>query len=85
MSPSDSDLARLYRLGYFRGHGDFRELPAAYFPLDQATAAARTLNATRHSNRMPLIDTVLLYVRFGSIRFQPDTATESDGVKKESR
>jgi transcriptional regulator with XRE-family HTH domain len=78
-----SDLTRLYRLGYFRDPGDFRELPTAYGLLDDATAAARALNTTRHSKGMPLLETVLLYVRFGNIRFQPDTVAKKKGIGKE--
>lgn len=75
-----SDLTRLYRLGYYHDPGDFREHSTTYGLLDDATTAARILNTTRHSKRLPLLDTVLLYVRFGSIRFSRDKIAD----KKES-
>jgi transcriptional regulator with XRE-family HTH domain len=68
-----SDFAQLYRLGCYQGHGDFREHPTTFYLLDQATAAARTLNVTRQSKRLPLLNTVLTYVRLGSLTFRADT------------
>ena len=79
-----SDLVQLYRLGYYHEPGDFRERSATYSFLDQATAAARTLNSTRHLKGARLVDTVLLYVRFGSIRFNPGGGGEKKEMGKES-
>ena len=67
-----SDFARLHRLGYYHGHGDFRELPRVYSDMDEATAAARTLNTARQSKGLPPLNTVLIYVRLGSAAFRPD-------------
>jgi hypothetical protein len=62
-----SDLAKLYRLGYFVHPGDFRELPTTYSLVDSATDAARELNIQRQKKRNPLLDTVCIYVRLGHI------------------
>jgi transcriptional regulator with XRE-family HTH domain len=67
-----SDFGRLYRLGYHHDPGDFRELPRTYGLLDLATGDARMLNATRRSKRLPLLDTVLIYVRLGHVPFRTD-------------
>jgi hypothetical protein len=70
-----SDLARLYRLGYFHDPGDFRELSPAYSSLDHATADARKFNPVRASKGSPPIDTLTIYVRVGHIWVdaQPET------------
>jgi hypothetical protein len=62
-----SDLAKLYRLGYFNHPGDFRELPTTYSLVDSATDAARQLNIQRQKKRNPPLDTVCIYVRLGHI------------------
>ena len=67
-----SDLAKLYRLGYHHDPGDFRELPRTYGLLDQATGAATALNATRRSKRLPLLDTVSVYVRLANLTVRSD-------------
>lgn len=77
-----SDLTRLYRLGYYHNAGDFREHSTTFGHLDHAIAAARILNTTRHSKRLPLLDTVLLYVRFTSIRFSADEIEEKNETGK---
>jgi transcriptional regulator with XRE-family HTH domain len=63
-----SDLARLYRLGYFHDPGDFRELPRVYELLDHATADARKINVVRINKEMAPIDTLTIYVRVGYVR-----------------
>ena len=72
-----SDFLRLYRLGYFHNPGDFRERPQAYGSMDKATSAARVLNVTRDRKGQPLLDTVLIYVRLGSVAFRPDEEGQS--------
>jgi transcriptional regulator with XRE-family HTH domain len=67
-----TDFTRIYRLGYYHDHGDFRELPRAYGHMDEATGAARTLNAARQSKGLPPLNTVLIYVRLGSAGFRSD-------------
>jgi transcriptional regulator with XRE-family HTH domain len=67
-----SDLSKLFRLGYFSHPGNFHELPRTYTHIDEAIAAATTLNATRRSRRLPLLDTVLIYVRLGNASVQSD-------------
>jgi transcriptional regulator with XRE-family HTH domain len=68
-----SDIEWLYRLGFHRDPGDFRELARTYGSLDEATGAARLLNTTRKVRGQPLIRTVLVYVRLTSIGFRPDS------------
>jgi hypothetical protein len=63
-----SDPARLYKLGYFRDPGDFRELPGAYPSLDTATAGARKISVARIDKGKPPIDTLTIYVRVGHVR-----------------
>ena len=58
-----SDFARVYRLGYHHAPGDFRELPHTYNLIDPAQWSAKALNARRRSKSLPLLDTVLIYVR----------------------
>lgn len=72
-----SDLDKLYRLGYYHDPGDFRELPRTYGLLGQATAAAKELNRTRRSKRLPLLDTVLIYVRLANVAGQFDSEGQS--------
>jgi len=62
-----SDLAKLYRLGYFVHPGDFRELPTTYSLVETATDAARELNIRRQQKRSTLLNTVCIYVRLGHI------------------
>jgi len=71
-----SDFARLYRLGYYDGPGDFREQQRAYATLDEAAATAATLNAARHSKGLKSLDTVSIYVRMGHVSFvwEPQSA-----------
>jgi hypothetical protein len=85
-------ISRLYRLGYYEGPGDFREQQRAFSMLDEATAAAATLNAVRHSKGVKILDTVSLYVRMGHVRFAWETeagpsepAETSRGVKLNDR
>jgi transcriptional regulator with XRE-family HTH domain len=65
-----SDFERVYRLGFFQqvshNHFEFREVPTTYHLLDQATAAARELNARRYKKGQPLLDTVSIYIRMGT-------------------
>jgi transcriptional regulator with XRE-family HTH domain len=68
-----SDFARLFRLGYDHRPGDFRELPAAYYSVAEATHAAGRLNARRHTRGMALLDTVTMYVRLDSVVLRSDT------------
>ena len=63
-----SDLARLYRLGYFHDPGDFRELSQVYGSLDHATADARKINVVRINKGVAPIDTLTIYVRVGHVR-----------------
>ena len=72
-----SDLARLYRLGCFHDPGDFREIPRVYDQMDQATGAVRSLNVSRRAKSLPPLDTICIYVRVGSVAFQPDEEGES--------
>ena len=72
-----SDLTRLYRLGYFHDPGDFRELPRVYGQIDQATGAVRSLNASRRAKTLPLLDTICIYVRVGTVAFRPDEEDQS--------
>lgn len=67
-----SDPGRLYRLGYHRGPGDFRELPRVYGGMDEATGVARTLSAARRKRGVVPLDTVLIYARVGYVVFRPD-------------
>ena len=67
-----SDFARLYRLGYHFGPGDFRELAQAYGGMEQATSAARTLSTVRRKKGLLPLDTVLIYARLGYVSFPPD-------------
>jgi hypothetical protein len=71
-----SDFARTYRLGYHHDPGDFREQPQAYASIDDAAGAARRLNVTRHRRKLPPLNTVLIYVRIGSVSFRPDADEE---------
>ena len=64
-----SDIAWLYTLGYHKDYGDFRELPKVYGSVDQAKDSARTLNVTRKSKGLPLIDNVLTYVKLDNVFF----------------
>jgi transcriptional regulator with XRE-family HTH domain len=64
-----SDFARLYRLGYYEAPGDFREQQRTYTTLDEATAAARTLNSARQDRRLKLLDTLCIYIRMGLLGF----------------
>ena len=72
-----SDLTRLYRLGYFHDPGDFRELPKAYGHMDQTTDAVRSLNASRRAQSLPPLNTVLIYLRVGSVAIRSDVEGES--------
>jgi hypothetical protein len=72
-----SDLTRLYRLGCFHDPGDFRELPRVYGQMDQATGAARSLNAPRRAKSLPPLNTICIYLRVGSVAFRPDEEGES--------
>lgn len=74
-----SDLAKLYRLGYFNHPGDFRELPTTYSLVDSATDAARELNIQRHKKCKPLLDTVCVYVRLGHIWLDQEPGTAPSG------
>jgi transcriptional regulator with XRE-family HTH domain len=67
-----SDFARLFRLGYHRKPGDFRELPTAYYSVAESTHAAGKLNAQRHTRGVALLDTVCVYVRLDSVGLRPD-------------
>jgi transcriptional regulator with XRE-family HTH domain len=71
-----SDFTRAYRLGYHHDPGDFREQPQAYGSIDDAAGAARRLNVTRHRRKLPPLNTVLIYVRIGSVSFRPDADEE---------
>ena len=73
-----SDFARLYRLGHYPSPVEFRELPHAYHFMNDATHAARLLNARRRSRRQLLVDHVSIFVRLGYVRFEPDE-DDSDG------
>ncbi len=64
-----SDFARLYRLGYYEGPGDFHEQQRAFSTLDEAAATAARLNAARHSRRLKVFDTVSIYIRMGHVSF----------------
>jgi hypothetical protein len=67
-----SDFERVYRLGFLHecdNHFEFREAPTTYYLLDQATAAARELNARRYKKGQPLLDTVSIYIRMGHVGF----------------
>ena len=72
-----SDLARLYRLGYFHNPGDFRELQRAYDLMDQVTGAVRSLNVSRRERSLPPLNTICIYMRVGSIVFRPDEEGQS--------
>ena len=61
-------ISRLYRLGYYE-RPDFREQQRAFSTLDEATAAAATLNAARHSKGLKNFDTVSIYIRMGHASF----------------
>lgn len=71
-----SDFARVYRLGYHDDPGDFRKQPRAYASIDDATGTARRLSVTRHRKKLAPLDTLLIYVRIGSVSFQPDADEE---------
>jgi hypothetical protein len=62
-----SDLARLYRLGYFHDPGDFRETPRVYESLDEAIDDARQRGPARINKGKPPIDTLTIYVRVGHV------------------
>ena len=74
-----SDINWIYRLGYYRTPGDFRELPRTYGSIDAATGAANTLNAARKAKQRPLLDTVLVYVRLESVSFRSDVNHQLHG------
>ena len=67
-----SDLAKLFRLGYYHKVGDFRELSTTYDSVAAATYAARKLNEQRQARGVALLDTILIYVRLSSVVFRPD-------------
>jgi hypothetical protein len=52
--------------------GDFREQQRTYGSIDEAASIARTLNAPRQRKELPPLDTMLIYVRLGSVSFRPD-------------
>lgn len=64
-----SDYSRLFRLGFFRDARDFRELQRTYGSLDEATAAARSLNTVRHRRKLTPVTTLTIYVRLGHTHF----------------
>ena len=70
-----SDTAWLYRLGYEHQPGDFRERERPYYSVAEATHAAGTLNAQRHTRGVALLDTVCVYVRIDSLSLRPDIAS----------
>jgi transcriptional regulator with XRE-family HTH domain len=73
-----ADFARLYRLGYHHGPGDFREQLKPYGSIDGATADARSQNSMRQTKGLPPLDTVLIYVRLGyaGVRTDADSSKE---------
>ena len=71
-----SDLARLYRLGYFHDPGDFRELPQVYESQDHATADARKLKVLRGNLKVAPPDAVTIYVRVGYVGVDPRPEAE---------
>jgi hypothetical protein len=72
----ESDFARVYRLGYHHSPGDFRELPRTYGLISQAHWAANALNVMRRKKSMPLLDTVLIYVRLAQMAVHTDAEGE---------
>ena len=72
-----SDFAKLYRLGYHRDPGDFRELPRAYGTMGEATGAARILSAARRRRGLLPLDTVLIYSRLNYVGFEPDEGEQA--------
>ena len=71
-----SDLARIYRLGYFYDPGDFRELPRTYELLDHATADARQINPARINQGKPPASVLTIYLRVGNIGIDTTPETE---------
>ena len=71
-----SELARIYRLGYFHDPGDFRETPRVYESLDHAITDAREKGPARANKGKPPIDTLTIYVRVGYIRVDAGPETE---------
>jgi len=67
---------RAYRLGYYHDLGDFREQLRAYASIEDAAEAARRLNVTRQRRKLLPLNTVLIYVRFGSVSFRADADEE---------
>jgi hypothetical protein len=70
-----SDFTRLYRLGYFHDAPDFRELQRTFGSVDEATAAARRINAARHKRKLTPLSTLTIYVRLGHTHFAWDPET----------
>jgi len=71
-----SDFSRLYRLGHYHDPGDFREHRATYDSIDNAASNARRLNSGRQKKSLKPFNTVCIYVRMGSVAFDP--SPESD-------
>lgn len=67
-----SDFARLFRLGYLHGPGDFRELLTSYDSVADATRAAEVFNAQRHTRGVALLDAFCVYVRLDAVPLRPD-------------
>jgi predicted transcriptional regulator len=74
-----SDFARLFRLGYHHKPGDFREVPTPYHSVAEATHAAATLNAQRHTRGVALLDTVCIYVRLDCVNLRPEQGRQEGG------
>jgi transcriptional regulator with XRE-family HTH domain len=75
-----ADFVRLYRLGYHHRPADFRELSTPYHSVAEATHAAGTLNAQRHTRGVALLDTVCMYVRLSYVSLRPDGAQVGGGT-----
>jgi hypothetical protein len=67
-----SDFACVNRLGYYHDPRDFREQLRAFASMDDVAGAVRRLSVTRQRRKLLLFNTVLIYVRVGSVSFRPD-------------
>ena len=73
-----------YRRRIFRVHAasvtdtteGFREQRWAHASTDDFAGAARRINVPRRRRKLPLHNTVLIYVRIGSVRFRPHADEE---------
>ena len=71
-----SDFSRLYRLGFYHDPGDFKEHTATYDSIDDAAYMARRLNTGRQKKLLKPFNTVCIYVRMGSVTFDPNPAPD---------